>query len=143
MVAAAMDGVLDFRDADPLDKRWWFRLRLALDHVERADIVKRDRLYYDYTLAILSRSDLTDQSNRQFTKDAEKRIARMAVRWRPWEKPENDQAARVDRMVAAWAAEFGDPRNPETQKAIAETVRMLEKMDVRARMPKNAPTVLG
>jgi hypothetical protein len=145
MVAAAMGGLVDFRDADPADRRWWFKLRLALDFIERGDVVRQHRLYYDYSLAILSRDRLVDRSAGQFTRDAEKRIFAMINLWRPWEHhdPEQGQQAQAAAMSAAWDREYGDRNDPETQRAIAETVRMLEKMDAGARMPRNAPTVLG
>lgn len=145
MVVAAMRGMVDFREADPLDKRWWFKLRLALDHIERTDIARMKLLYYDYNLSILSRDYLTEATGKQFTKDAEKKLFETVNLWRPWDRhdPEQSQKAQVEAMSEAWAKEFGDPNHPDTQKAIAETVRMLEKMDARARMPKNAPTVLG
>lgn len=145
MVEAAMLRVIDFRDADPLDRRWWARLRLALDHVERANVARLRRLYYDYDLAILSRGGLTEKSDRDFVKAAEAKLFAMANAMRPWDAKDSEQG-RKDEVAAlgeAWAREFGDYSDPATQQAIEETVRMLTKMDVGARMPKNAPTVLG
>lgn len=145
MVQAAMRGLIDFRDADPGSKSWWFRLRLALDHVEDENIARQHRLYYDYNLALLSRDGLTEASVRRLTKDAEKKLFAIVNIWRPWDRhdPAQSQQAQIEAMAAAWAREFGDPNDPETQKAIAETIRMLEKMDARARKPRNGPTVLG
>jgi hypothetical protein len=145
MIEAATRGVVDFGDADPGDKRWWFRLRLVLDHLEAEGIARQHRLYYDYSLAILSRGDLTEESGRKFTKDAETKLFALVNMWRPWEEhdPEDGQRAQADALATAWAREYGDPNAPETQRAIAETIRMLEKMNTRARKPANGPTLLG
>lgn len=144
MVTAALSGVVDFRAADPLDRRWWLRLRLALDHIEALNLARQHRLYFDYDLAILSRDDLTEASSKQFTADAEKKLFALVNLWRPWDKhdPAQSQAAQVDELGKAWAREFGDQNSPEVQRAIAETVRLLERLDVGARK-KNVPTAVG
>jgi hypothetical protein len=144
MVMAAAQGMIDFREADPQDKRWWFKLRMLLDHIERTNIVSQHRLYYDYDLAILARDELTDRASRQFVKDAESRLYKIVNLWRPWEThdPAEGPQAQIEAMSAAWAQEYGDPSAPETQKAIAETVRMLQKMDKGARKPTHAAAVL-
>jgi hypothetical protein len=135
-VTAAMRGLIDFREADPKDRRWWFRLRMALDHLEAEILVNQHRLYYDYSLAVLSRAGLTEQSRKQFTQEAERHLFAMVGLWRPWEDINPGRTAQTDRakMREDWVREFGcDPSAPEGAAAIAETVRLLEKLDCSRR----------
>jgi hypothetical protein len=145
MVRAAARGLVDFREADPRSTRWWAKLRLVLDELERDALVQQHRLHYDYNLAILSRNELREAPARQFFKDAEKKLTQIAGLLRPWAAadPEAAQRAQAEAMSKAWDQTFGRHDDPAVQADIAETVRMLNKLDVGTRRARDGPTVLG
>jgi hypothetical protein len=130
MVRAAARRAIDFSEADPRDRRWWLRLRLVLDELEADTIAAYHRLHYDYTTAVLGRSDLREDSYRRLTKDAEERLHRIVKVARPWDDvdPARTREAEIDSLRGAWEAEYGAYDAPETQAAIAETVQILRRM---------------
>jgi hypothetical protein len=145
MVQAAALGVIDFTKSDPRNKAWWFRLRLILDQLEDFNLARQHRLYYDYDLAVLGRPDLTEDGYKKFTKDATHRLYDIINVYRAWDPidPATTQANEVSKADELWKQSWGDRNDPKIKAAIADTVRMLTQMDVAARKPANAPTVLG
>jgi hypothetical protein len=127
MCQAAAEGVVDFTRGDPRDIHWWINLNIALDHVEgrNADVIRR--LHHATTLALLSRTDLNEESTEGLRKHADSLVLEHKKSLFPW--VDFDESAglnrAIDDMSKAWAAEWGDPNSPETQAKIEATARML------------------
>jgi len=127
---AHVEGKIDLSLADPLDRNWWRKVRWTIGWLEKENLNRVSQLRYQLSCALLAHS----KNNRGIRKQwdtAVKLQNLMARRLFPWRGQQlelgtsTDQIRRLDEM---WREIWGNPEDPETAKAIEETVRSLNKM---------------
>jgi hypothetical protein len=127
MVQAATAGVVDFGRADPRDLKWWRHLRLIVDQLERNNLREYYRLYYDRTVTVLGRTDLSHESATRLLDESDTRIdsiAKLLFPWITWDRQKIREQEAVQ-LRASWEAWFGKLDDPDTQRRIRETAAWL------------------
>jgi hypothetical protein len=121
-VRSAVRGVVDYREADIVDRKWWRRWRLLLNEMmsqEDRDLMEH---LYSYHLALVSNSGLTEDSFKSTQQSARDNFEDIAGGLRPWiGKTKEDRALSAkEEMKEDWKNFFGwdldDPEAYETWK---------------------------
>ena len=121
MTRAAALGVVDFSQASAAGEAWWRRTNALLDDL--ADREDKDLLIeaYKYHLALISNSDLTDDSFNRAKKGALDTFVEIFNLAHPWETT-STRKMRQDQMLKlreAYKQVFGgDPSDPEYRKRL-------------------------
>ena len=83
-VRAAVNGIIDYRDADIVDRRWWQRWRILVNEMtSQADKELLEHLY-SYHLALVSNSGLTEDSFKSTQQSARENFNDLIGILRPW-----------------------------------------------------------
>lgn len=122
---AAFEGLVDFSQARLLDRLWWKRLGIMLDRLEKKNYLALVHLQHTQHCAALNylagkkAFDLHwDQCNSI--------VSSIRRSYFPWSATEEDSTDElVSRLRDEWAANFGDPDDPETKARIQQTVDFL------------------
>jgi hypothetical protein len=117
-VRSAVSGVVDYRDADIMDRRWWLRWRLLLNEMTAQEDCNLMRELYSYHLALVSNSGLTDDSFKSTQKTAKGNFEDIINSMRPWLGTKEDRLdGEADQMKEDWKHFFGwDLDDPEAVK---------------------------
>lgn len=138
MCQAAAEGVVDFTRGDPRSRFWWLDLTIRLDHLEGRNVDVIRRMNHEAAVALLSRSDLADDSMDKLREHAGSLVMRVKKSLFPW--VDFDETTDVKRAIASmkaqWIAEWGDPDAPETIARIEATAAALAAQLV---VPAQAP----
>lgn len=92
-----MRGVIDYREANILDRRWWRRWRILVTEMASQDNATLRKSLYDYHLALVANSGLTDDSFKQMQTSAREDFEELISSVRPWESSSKD--SRNDGIV--------------------------------------------
>lgn len=131
MVRAAATGAVDFAAADPLDRRWWARLRIILDELAGQARFELNRLYHGRGRSLLALEGLGQQSLQSIQESLEAYEKEIEGILTPWRRaPKRDREAAVAKLRQEWVETWGDPESPETAESIAATVAFLEAQRV-------------
>jgi hypothetical protein len=136
MIQAAARGVVDFSEADLLDRHWWIRLWWLLDQVERDNLIQIRRMQHAHNCALLD-YNLDDKT---FNLHWDQAIKALNTVWDltfPWAKTEPEGSA-TDRLRQAWIERWGDPDSPETLLKIQNTLDQLDALGKRTKVKKKA-----
>lgn len=118
IVEAAGRGAIDFRDADILDRKWWLKVGLITDYLERQHYARIFEVKISQHTALLdykSETETLDHHWKAIGKLRDKLISELM----PWQDvgPE-DTRELAAQLEQDYEAEFGDPTTPEYQAQI-------------------------
>lgn len=130
MVQAAASGLIDFSQARFFDESWQRRLRLLLTGLHQAnerDLLKARQQYHTSLLGV---AGISQESLDRIQERCQDDIRDLENLYRPWaaqtkEEREKEQARE---QRTRWQRRFGDLSADETQRKIAETARLLQRM---------------
>jgi hypothetical protein len=130
-VRSAVNGIVDYREADILDRGWWRRWRILLNEMtSQADKELIEHLY-SYHLALVSNSGLTEDSFKSTQKSARNNFEELMSAARPWtgRSVEERLDQESDQIKEDWKYFFGwDMDNPgEVSAYIKEREEMAKK----------------
>lgn len=127
---AAASGIVDFKEARLLDRKWWLRLNWLLEEVETQECRKLLELKFNQHASALNylAGNSFDHHWKHLNDLHEKWIALTF----PWIKTRNSSSA--DESVNLWKKYIGDSSDPEVQARIQETIDSLKN-----RRPSTSP----
>ena len=133
-VRAAVRGVIDFSKARLLDPHWWRRSSILIKAVGADDDERLLRDIFNFHLALVSNSGLTDESFAKEQSKARDAFYDITGAIRPWEgvSAEARKAKEIKDLRQQYIAVFGDPSDPvvaaKLHKDIAEMMEAREKL---------------
>lgn len=125
IVQAAVDGLIDYSKARLRDNAWWRRLRILLKGVQRKNHLVDLTAAYNYELALLSNSRLTDESFQSGQERAKELYYDIVSILRPWEGANYAERKKqeFDDHRQSYIDAFGvDPLDPEFQEWEAQQI---------------------
>jgi hypothetical protein len=84
-VAAGVEGVIDYRDADVLNPAWWRRVRVVTQALERRTRAAAHDATFRFYLAQVANSGLTEESFGKVQDKATEAFYDLVGAHRPWE----------------------------------------------------------
>lgn len=135
MTQAAACNLVDLKEARSNDRRWFKKLRLLIDEIERKNYIELLKVRHSSFCAMLVRSQ-DDDLAREIVKSIENLEAEIRDYLFPYfankQESKDNKVIRVNesrnkRLKSAWEAKFGSLDDPETQRKIEEDIRMLRK----------------
>lgn len=132
--------MIDFREARLLDPKWWKRVRVLCDALERRTRAKAVKAGLDYHLALVANGSLTEESFEKVQGTAQERYFDLLGALRPWEGKgylDRKQAEFRD-WRQAYIDEFGvDPLDPAFKAWEAEQLAKLDAGEFDRTGPDN------
>ena len=128
ILRAHVDGVIDFRDTDLLDPSWQKRLLLVLKELVDREKMEILKLIHHRELSKISIPLLTTEgleSSLELAQEALESYVDILV-GRGTQDKETRKTQQIKTLESAWASQFGDPNDPETQEAIDRVVSALK-----------------
>lgn len=109
-VRSAVRGIIDYREADIVDRRWWRRWRILVNEMTTQSDKELLNQLYLYHLALVSNSGLTEESFKSTQQSARENFNEFAAKIRPWlgrtaeerGKTENEQMKEDWKLVFGW-----------------------------------------
>ncbi len=136
MIRAAVDGVVDYSEADVTDPNWHKRLNMLLRELAERDKRELLKLNMTHSLSYLPVKNLKEES---WKYHSEKAFDMYDDYYRSiYSMPEvaGDRKQRMAKQLHdAWAVEFGDPNDPEVAKDIEKVTQGLNATNRSARRP--------
>ena len=115
-VRSAVNGTINYQEADIMDRGWWRRWRILLNALSsQEDRELLDKLY-SYHLALVSNSGLTQDSFKSTQKSAKDNFEEISVSMRPWtgRSAEEKLSQEKEQIEADWKYYFGwDMNDPD------------------------------
>ncbi len=137
MIRAAASGVVDFSEASAAGEEWWRRTNALLDDLARKEDESLLAEAYKYHLALMSNSDLTDDSFNRAKKSALDTFVEIFNLVHPWEvtSTKKMRQEQIVKLRDAYKRLFGgDPSDPEfRQRLEADVARDRAKRESTAR----------
>lgn len=122
MIQASCEGMIDYSEANLLDPRWWQKLWLTLDYLERQNVIKLEEYGLQLNLAVLDYGT-TDSTFDTHWRQAEQSRNRLSGAVAPWIASGAKSAAEATAALRAqWIAEWGDPASADTQAKVQEII---------------------
>jgi len=87
-VKSAALGIIDYREADILDRGWWRKWRMLVGEVATKDNAELLRDLYTYHLALVANSGLSEDSFKSVQESARTNLEQLIAVKRPWEEAE-------------------------------------------------------
>jgi len=126
MIRAAVEGVVDFSQANLLDPRWHKRLYVLLSAMVERDRRAAALARHQRSLAYIAVPNIGRESfTRHHEQEKEAFIEYLSSLFFQKNEQGDRKKAMAARMRDAWAAEFGDLDSPETQKKIDDVAAAL------------------
>ena len=102
-------GIVDYKEADILDRRWWNRWRLLVTELANQEDIKVLSEVLKFHLACVSNSGLTEDSFKNAQKSAREVYEEIQGLYRPWATSSSKVKAisEDDSWKAAWKHFFG------------------------------------
>lgn len=127
-VRAAVNGIIDYRDADIMDRKWWQRWRILVNEMtSQADKELLEHLYA-YHLALVSNSGLSEDSFKSTQDSARENFDDLVGTLRPWvgrTKTDRHQN-EYEQFKANWQRLVGwDVSDPKLLKEWQENAKSL------------------
>lgn len=117
MVRAAAEGAIGFAGADVLDRKFWVKTALILDHLEN----EADARVAESRLRINAAAMAQGNFDHYFSR-ANDLMLRIRGDLQPWLYVDVDPAAIAEQMQAEYTAVFGDPKDPVYAAKIEATI---------------------
>ena len=118
-VRSAVRGVVDYSEVDLFDKSWWRRWRVLVTGMSELDTIDLLKPLFDYQLALVANSGLTEDSFKQAQESARDNFENIVGAMRPWEGRTKEE--RVESDIAQykedWKHFFGWELDDEEQVA--------------------------
>jgi len=129
MLQAAVRGVVDFRQAEPGERRWQQYLDIMLFGLVAEHRKEQRLLQAKYYLAAMQTPQEVEQQE-HFREQAVAALRGYEDLLYPWAARERrkEETRSVEQLTNAWEAEFGRLDDPETQRGVEETVEALKEM---------------
>ena len=106
-VRSAVNGTIDYREADIMDYKWWRRWRMLLNEMTaQSDRVLIEHLY-SYHLALVSNSGLTDDSFKSIQASARENFEELINVLRPWATKATFSNPK-DELISGWKQVWGE-----------------------------------
>ncbi len=116
MLDAAVEKVIDFREADPLDPRWNKRMMLLLHGLDRKKRFETEKLYLQFYAAQVANASLTEQSFRKSQQNAKEALYDAVGSLTPWDgrgyadRKKKELAGDRQTYIDAYGADPADPK---------------------------------
>ena len=109
-IRSAVSGIIDYREADVLDRRWWRRWRMLINEMATQSDKELLHQLYLYHLALVSNSGLTEESFKSTQQSARDNFEEFVAKVRPWlgrskeerSKQEGEQFKEDWKQVFGW-----------------------------------------
>ena len=125
-----MSGIIDYREADVLDRRWWRRWRMLINEMAtQADKELLHQLYL-YHLALVSNSGLTEESFKSTQQSARDNFEEFVAKVRPWLGRSKEERSKQEgeQFKEDWKQVFGwDLDDKEAYDEWEKDMRELER----------------
>lgn len=123
-----MAGVIDFTQARVLEKRWWWRSGLLIRAMEDRDALIWLQAAHDYQCALLSNSDLKEDSFENGKKRAHELFHAIMKCVQPWVTRSSQEIREEQnaKLAQLYREMVGDPNDPEFQAKMAHDAAMAE-----------------
>lgn len=124
-VQAAVEGIIDFRQARVADKRWHQRTRILLGGLERSNRLRLLEARLQRHLAFVANARMTEDSWRSHVDASQELMHDILGCLRPWEgrSYEERKRAEIDEGREAYKEAFGwDPQSEEFKQHEAEII---------------------
>jgi hypothetical protein len=130
IVEASVRGLVDYREAQLDDPAWWRRLRAIISTMERDRTREAIRTTYDFRLALVANSGLTEDSWNKLQDLAEESRVDIISTLRPWEGKSYQD--RKQKEFKSWRQRyidsFGvDPADPKFKEWEANAISELQE----------------
>jgi hypothetical protein len=127
MLRAAVDGVVDYSQANLLDYWWHLRLNLLLNELVDREMLAYLRLSNQRHLAYLGVPGLTEESWKQHREGEHSSYEDyIKILLGVFQEDERSHKERLEQaMTEAWEREFGDTADPQTQVRIEAAAAQL------------------
>ncbi len=117
-VRSAVNGIIDYREADIMDYRWWRRWRILLNEMTTQSDRELMEHLYSYHLALVSNSGLTEDSFKSVQGSAKENFEELMNVSRPWARSTERFRNIRDELVSGWKEAFDeDLDDPEVMDA--------------------------
>lgn len=133
LVARAGD---DLSQARPYDRWWWRRLSWLIDAQENEKLERTLENKLSVYCAALARTEDPNNARKIFDQIDKLETALEKLRF-PWK--ETSKKDRYKAMRELWKHHWGDPNDPDVQKKIENTNRILRERAERKQKPRAAP----
>lgn len=126
-VRAAVRGVIDFDQADIRDVRWWRKTNTLIKAMARDDDEKVLRAVFDFQLAQLGNSSLTEESFKACQKLAGELVKELISAVHPWENKDGKGAKQreIESLIDNYKKLFGDPNDPAFREKLRQQAEYL------------------
>ncbi len=124
MIKAAATGVIDFKEIDILGRKWWQKVNILLDQLEKqhyADILTIQHLQHSCALGEMDRSSFEHHWKEAALKTIG--LHRLLFPYVKTDVPESEVVKSGERWKQIW----GDNNNPEFQKKLKDWAKAVKK----------------
>lgn len=123
MIQAHCEGILDLRDSDMRDPKWWHRLQFTLEYLSRRNHIKIHEYALQFNLAVLSYQDEPEVLKEHWNR-AENLRGKLVSELMPWIATDVDDMQDIAKKLRQQYIEnLGDPADPAYQ---AEMQRLMD-----------------
>lgn len=124
MTEMSVAGAVDFTAADLTDPLWWRSLWMRMSAYER--MTNRDyyRSQVSNVIKLLCRPRLSTEAAEGLENNYDYYTEALRKALWPWQRDEDDTDV-IASLTASWEARWGNPNDPEVQKAIQKTIDAL------------------
>lgn len=139
-IRAAARGIIDFRQADVRDVRWWRRANLLIRALADDDEVQGLMQALHYQLALVGNSGIRDEDFAEAQKRAQAILRDIIHLLQPWaaqKKGDNTVQSEIDRLTELYKSVFGDPSDPEVRARLDKMAEEFKRETERKRSERN------
>lgn len=129
-IRSAVSGIIDYREADVLDRRWWRRWRMLINEMATQSDKELLHQLYLYHLALVSNSGLTEESFKSTQQSARDNFEEFVAKVRPWLGRSREERGKTEgeQMKEDWKQVFGwDLDDKEAYDKWEKGMRALEE----------------
>jgi hypothetical protein len=105
--------LLDFRQANPRDIRWWRRSNLIIQAMMDDDERSITRAEFDYQTSFFGNGQLTEDGFKDSQTAAKDIFSTMCQQLRPWQAKNAAAEDEITSLVETYKRVIGDPNDPE------------------------------
>lgn len=147
MVQAAVEGVVDFRQAEPFDPKWHQYLRLILSGLARRNRRELRQLLFTQAVAVYTARQLKQEQIEEVGQKVSDLYHDIRETYYPQDKDLRVQHEKqlVRKDISSWEARFGKLNEEETKQKLDEFAAAMERLrqETAAEMRKSAASQLG
>lgn len=137
ILQAAARGIVDFSKFDPLDRKWWPKLKWMLRELERDNRRQLLQMQHTQHVGAMTRGDV-----QQHWREATKTLDELVAINYPWLRPNKGPKTKEEEISEArgmLAQKYGDPKTPEGAERIRKTVEYLRAARGNVKPPAIRP----